>query len=280
MDWGQPYSCSDWAETFGLSIPILDDGDGSNIYGLFGIGYVPHNVVLGGDGFVIFTDSGFNQSTIISMIEEGLENLILDVDGDGVLDGEDNCINDANPQQLDVDNDGIGDACDPCDNTFFILGNLDGDPSMNILDILTMVDMVTTGEGGVCSWESADMTQDGVVNVFDVITLVQYIINPEMTNQQALNWLRYNLQEYEFQRLVYGIDMNLLLFEELVAWPNPSNNMVTINGQGPAVIYDIMGRVHKEIYLNGNYEWNTQNLPSGIYRITNNGESISITLLK
>ena len=30
MDWGQPYSCSGWAETFGLTIPILDDNSGSN----------------------------------------------------------------------------------------------------------------------------------------------------------------------------------------------------------------------------------------------------------
>ena len=74
MDWGQPYSCSGWAETFGLSIPILDDNSGNAIYGLFGIGYVPHNVVIGGNGLVIFTDSGFNSATIISAIEEGLEN--------------------------------------------------------------------------------------------------------------------------------------------------------------------------------------------------------------
>ena len=74
MDWGQPYSCSGWAETFGLSIPILDDNSGNAIYGLFGIGFVPHNVVIGGNGLVIFTDSGFNSATIISAIEEGLEN--------------------------------------------------------------------------------------------------------------------------------------------------------------------------------------------------------------
>ena len=64
MDWGQPYSCSGWAESFGLTIPILDDNSGNNIYGLFGIGYVPHNVVIGGDGTLIFTDSGFNEGII------------------------------------------------------------------------------------------------------------------------------------------------------------------------------------------------------------------------
>jgi hypothetical protein len=36
-----------------------------------------------------------------------------DEDGDGVLNGVDNCPNDANPLQEDADGDGIGDACDP-----------------------------------------------------------------------------------------------------------------------------------------------------------------------
>ena len=36
-----------------------------------------------------------------------------DLDGDGVLDDQDNCTN-PNPNQADADNDGIGDACDNC----------------------------------------------------------------------------------------------------------------------------------------------------------------------
>ena len=35
-----------------------------------------------------------------------------DSDGDGVCDNQDNCPNNANPNQADSDNDGIGDACD------------------------------------------------------------------------------------------------------------------------------------------------------------------------
>ena len=121
MDWGQPYSCSSWAETFGQTFPILDDNNGSSIYGLFGVGYVPHNAVIGGDGQVIFSESGFNQNTMIAMIEEGLENLILDVDEDGVLDSDDNCIDIANPNQADNDFDGARDACDPVSYTHLTL---------------------------------------------------------------------------------------------------------------------------------------------------------------
>ena len=64
----------------------MDDSN-NGIYNLFGIGYVPHNAVIGGNGLVIFTDSGFNSGTIIAAIEEGLENLVLDADEDGVSEG-------------------------------------------------------------------------------------------------------------------------------------------------------------------------------------------------
>ena len=46
-------------------------------------------------------------------------------DGDGVLDGADNCPNVANSNQLDADGDGIGDICDP---------DLDGDGELNAND--------------------------------------------------------------------------------------------------------------------------------------------------
>ena len=37
-----------------------------------------------------------------------------DIDGDGVLDSVDNCVNTANSDQADTDGDGFGDACDIC----------------------------------------------------------------------------------------------------------------------------------------------------------------------
>ena len=68
-DWNQPYSCESWATTFGLTYSVIDDI--TNIYGLFGTGYIPHNIVIGGDGEVIYSESGFNQTAIISFINEG-----------------------------------------------------------------------------------------------------------------------------------------------------------------------------------------------------------------
>lgn len=39
-----------------------------------------------------------------------------DIDGDGVVDDDDNCPEDANASQTDTDDDGIGDVCDPTDD--------------------------------------------------------------------------------------------------------------------------------------------------------------------
>ena len=102
--------------------------DINNVYGLFGIGYIPHNVIIGGDGEVLYSDAGYNQTAIISIINQALEDLPSDLDEDGFDADEDNCPDHYNPSQADVDGDGGGDACDICDNAnVFIVGNVNGD---------------------------------------------------------------------------------------------------------------------------------------------------------
>ena len=189
MDWGQPYSCDSWATTFGQTFPILDDNSGASIYGLFGVGYVPHNAVIGGDGLVIFSESGFNQNTMIAMIEEGLANLVLDVDEDGVLDSDDNCMDIANPDQNDIDFDGAGDACDPCDNeNVFTFGNIngtidqDGIATVDIFDVMELVDILLEDDQTSCGSEITDMNSDGNQNVVDIIFLVQMLLGGQFDN--------------------------------------------------------------------------------------------------
>ena len=274
MDWGQPYSCSGWAEEFSLSIPILDDNSGNNIYGLFGIGYVPHNVVIGGDGTLIFTDSGFNQSIISDMIEEGLSNLVLDMDADGVMDDADNCIEDYNPNQVDVDQDGIGDICDACNNVIWTGGDVNADLELSIEDILILVDVVLGENESQCAYEAGDITMDGVLNILDVIGLVQYIFGGNQN--QAMAWLQSNFTEDEFKELTKGYFVS----EKVLAWPNPSNSYVSLNGSGNVKVYDITGRLVEELELSGTYRWDTKNIPSGIYTIHNNMEITTITILK
>jgi len=58
---------------------------------LFGLGYIPHHVIIGGDGEVLYSASGYNQTAIINYINEGLEGLDQDFDNDGINDNLDNC---------------------------------------------------------------------------------------------------------------------------------------------------------------------------------------------
>ena len=274
MDWNQPYSCESWATTFGLTYPILDDGNGYSVYNLFGIGYVPHNVVIGGDGLVMYSQSGFNSNTMVAMIEEGLSNLILDMDEDGILDDSDNCIEDYNPNQADTDEDGIGDLCDPCNNLIWTGGDINADLTLNIQDILLIVDIVLGTNDSQCGYEAADITQDGHLNILDVIGLVQLVFGGNQL--QAMSWIQANFTEEEVHKLTYGY----FISEKVLVWPNPSNSYMNINGSGHTKIYDITGRVVKELELSGTYRWDIKTLPSGIYNIHNNMEITTITILK
>ena len=106
-----------------------------------------------------------------------------DIDDDGILNGDDNCIDIYNPNQEDSDDDLIGDVCDPCDNLVYVLGNLSGDannlgdPVLDIMDILTLVDFLITGESHECQDAVMNINDDEHINIVDVIALVQIILN-------------------------------------------------------------------------------------------------------
>ena len=92
FDWTS-YSCESWASAFGITYPILDGGtSGGEAWGLFGDGYIPHNVVLDHNYQVVYTASGYNESAILNAIDFALSYVPRDQDGDGVMDSTDNCI--------------------------------------------------------------------------------------------------------------------------------------------------------------------------------------------
>ena len=106
-----------------------------------------------------------------------------DIDDDGVLNGEDNCVELFNPGQEDSDSDTIGDACDPCDNLVYVLGNISGDtdsignPLIDLTDVLALVDYLISGDSYECQDPVMNINEDSFINVVDVIALVQMIMN-------------------------------------------------------------------------------------------------------
>jgi hypothetical protein len=98
------------------------------------------------------------------------EPVFVDADGDRVVDSEDNCPNDANPDQADADNDGTGDVCELSDvedaDADGIVDSLDNCPIVANADQLdTDVDLI----GDVCD---LDDDADGIVDTLDNCPLV------------------------------------------------------------------------------------------------------------
>ena len=171
---------------------MLDEASSMQAWDLFGQGYIPHNVVLDHNGEVLFTNSGYQEDDIIEAIQLGLSYVPRDEDSDGIMDSVDNCFDIVNPDQLDIDQDGYGDACDPCDNAnIFTSGNTNGtlttggQVTVDIFDVLSLVEIVLTGQTESCGYEISDYTYDGDVNVIDVIALVQLILNGDFDNNLA-----------------------------------------------------------------------------------------------
>ena len=180
--WGAPYTCEEWSSNYGLTFPILDDEMDSLSF-IFG-NSIPHNVVINGNGQVIYTSPGHNLNAIINAIEEGLSSIIPDTDGDEILDDRDNCVDIYNPGQSDFDADNIGDDCDLCDNlNVFTNANIYGEVyeqnnyDINIFDVLTLLDIIENNDINSCGYEIGDITGDGEVNIFDAISIIQMIIS-------------------------------------------------------------------------------------------------------
>lgn len=74
-------------------------------------------------------------------------NIVIDADGDTIIDSIDNCPNQSNPDQLDTDGDGEGDVCDTDDDNDGVLDNEDNCP---LAANPNQEDLDNDGIGDVC----------------------------------------------------------------------------------------------------------------------------------
>ena len=132
---------------------------------------------------IIALVQNYSTKQIYQVSQVNINDMNPDIDDDGVLNAEDNCIDIFNPGQEDSDGDLIGDVCDPCDNLVYVMGNISGDtdssgePVIDLMDVLALVDYLLLGDSNECQDTVMNINGDGFINVVDVITLVQSIMN-------------------------------------------------------------------------------------------------------
>jgi hypothetical protein len=184
-DLNQPYSCTAWGGLAPNGAGLIVEDSGYGMFNLFNsnngfpsFAFVDHNMT------VHFKSNSAGTYSIKSKIQDMLDACIdeglcgsVDFDNDGLIE-DDNCPNDFNPNQEDNDYDGIGDACDDCAD---MAGDVTDDYVIDILDIVSVVNMVLTGgfnssDFTDCAKSDADMTGDGMINILDVIQIINIVL--------------------------------------------------------------------------------------------------------
>lgn len=189
-DWGFPYDCEEWSDEFSLSYPVLDFmtsftqnwGD-APLMNYLDVNAIPFNVIIDHRNIVSNIIIGYNEEVLDLAIQDALETMNQDIDGDGISSESDNCELIFNPDQSDIDSDGIGDACDLCDNlNIFVNGNLNGtldtnqQPTVDVFDLLLLSDSLEESfEETMCYESASDINEDSIINLIDVFFLANNI---------------------------------------------------------------------------------------------------------
>lgn len=170
----------EWVTTEDLTISSA--GESQTFSGSFAMGgtWVPDSVKI------IAIVQNYSTKQVYQVEDVFINDMNPDIDNDGILNNDDNCVDVFNPNQEDVDGDLIGDACDPCNNLVYILGNLDGsvdsagNPNIDVYDVLTLVDFLIEGQSNECMEVVMNINGDNFINIVDVIALVQGLMSGEI----------------------------------------------------------------------------------------------------
>ena len=162
-DWGQPYTCDEWVDNFGLEYPIISDEDTYNEYQYGGLGtylftdtWIPYNIIMDHNMEIIFSQSGLGtqeeMNEIFNLITTAL----------------DHC-------NLCTCSEVIGDL----DHTF----NSDNLPTVNIMDLLRLSDLISSDDQiNHCERGQGDLTGDGNLDMIDIFAFATMLIEGNFDN--------------------------------------------------------------------------------------------------
>ncbi len=137
-----------------------------------------------GDWSILVHDGGVNNQGML--LSWSIRLTLRDTDGDGVQDGQDNCLSLSNGDQMDTDADGVGDICDDCPAVADPLqadsdNDLIGDYCDNCVDLMNtdQADAENDGRGDACdncpdapNFNQLDSDGDGIGDACDNCPMV------------------------------------------------------------------------------------------------------------
>ena len=233
QDLNQPYSCEQWGNQGISGAPIIVEHDG-HLFDLFHDSWnafptyliIDHNMQVRAKTWSYDSNSNSNSCDGTNATMPGFSGGDTD---DFLQYLVDECGSLCEPCQDtdDSDGDGIGDECDDCHN---LLGDVNDDMNHDILDIVTMVNIILDGGIGSgqfteCEEADADMDSNGLVNILDVIQIINLILDNRAISEYG---------SVELGTCIGGDDLHLNLDSDV----NFTGFQLEIDGEYPSITMD------------------------------------------